>query len=268
MRNCARLNYLRLQMIQNYKIRLEQFEGPFDLLLFFIERDEIDIYDIPIAKITQDFLEYIRSLENRNLDVASEFILMAATLMKIKARSLIPRKPLDEDGNEIDPRKELVQKLLEYKRYKDIIDDIQELENKRKNIHGRGGVAGELKDIANKAMVDLELESLTMFKLLKAFDNVTSRFKERKNRTFHEIVKFPYTIESQTEMIYAKLRQGSKRTFKGLFEGITNRVEAITTFLALLELCNNQSLEMVIGDGNNNFWVSLKEQAVHSSEEE
>ncbi len=255
-------------MIQNYKIRLEQFEGPFDLLLFFIERDEIDIYDIPIAKITQDFLDYIRSLEKRNLDVASEFILMAATLMKIKARSLIPRKALDEEGNEIDPRKELVQKLLEYKRYKDIIDEVQELEDRRKSIHHRGGVAGELKDIANKAMVDLELESLTMFKLLKAFDNVMSKFDERKNRTIHEIVKFPYTIESQTDMIISKVQRGGKSTFKGLFEGITNRVEAITTFLALLELCNNQALEMVIGDGTNNFWVSYRSDSPDSSEEE
>lgn len=255
-------------MMQNYKIKLELFEGPFDLLLFFIERDEIDIYDIPIAKITKDFLEYIKSLEERNLDVASEFILMAATLMRIKARTLIPRKQIDEEGNEIDPRKELVQKLLEYKRYKDVIEDIQKLEDNRKLIHGRGGVASELKEIANKAMVDLELESLTMFKLLKAFDNVMSRMTERNNRTYHEIVQFPYTIESQTEFIITKIRRGEKNTFSSLFDKVSNRVEAITTFLALLELLNQQILGLTQGDGLNNFWVSYKEDGQNSTEEE
>ena len=101
-----------------YNIKLSQFEGPFDLLLFFIERDELDIYNIPIAKITDDFLEYIRHMEALNIDLASEFILVAATLMRIKAKMLIPRKPIDEEGNEVDPREELVQRLLEYKRYK------------------------------------------------------------------------------------------------------------------------------------------------------
>ena len=105
-------------MNATFTIQLPQFKGPFDLLLFFIERDELDIYDIPIAKITDEFLEYIRAMEALNIDLASEFILVAATLMRIKAKMLIPRQILDEEGNEIDPRDELVQRLLEYKRYK------------------------------------------------------------------------------------------------------------------------------------------------------
>lgn len=101
--------------MDSYTIKIQQFEGPFDLLLFFIERDELDINDIPIAKITNDFLDYIRHLEALDIDIASEFILVAATLMRIKAKMLIPRKELDEEGNEIDPREELTQKLIEYK---------------------------------------------------------------------------------------------------------------------------------------------------------
>ena len=93
--------------MSTYTIKLQQFEGPFDLLLFFIERDELDIYDIPIAKITEDFLEYVRHIESLNLDLASEFILVAATLIRIKAKMLLPRKELDENNQEIDPRKEL-----------------------------------------------------------------------------------------------------------------------------------------------------------------
>ena len=100
------------QQEEGYTIKIKQFEGPFDLLLFFIERDEIDILDIPISKITADFLAYIRQLEELNIDVASEFILVAATLMRIKARMLLPRPELDEDGQEIDPREEIARKLL------------------------------------------------------------------------------------------------------------------------------------------------------------
>ena len=108
--------------MDSYTIKTQHFEGPFDLLLFFIERDELDINDIPIAQITNDFLDYIRHLEALDIDVASEFILVAATLMRIKAKMLIPRKEIDEEGNEIDPREELAQKLIEYRKYKSIID--------------------------------------------------------------------------------------------------------------------------------------------------
>ena len=114
--------------MQGYTIKIQQFEGPFDLLLFFIERDELDVNNIPISKITEDFLNYIKELENLNIDIASEFILVAATLMRIKAKLLIPRKEVDEEGNEIDPREELTQKLLEYKKYKEIIDELRDME--------------------------------------------------------------------------------------------------------------------------------------------
>jgi len=109
----------------SFEIKLPLFEGPFDLLLFFIERDELDIYDIPIAKITHDFLNYMRQLEELNIEVASEFIVVAATLMRIKARLLLPRPSLDEEGNEIDPRDELVKHLLEYKKFKSVIKKIE-----------------------------------------------------------------------------------------------------------------------------------------------
>ena len=113
---------------EQYKIKLPQFEGPFDLLLFFIERDELNIYDIPISEISKDFLDYIHHLESLDIEIASDFILVAATLMRIKSKMLIPRKQLDELGNEIDPRKELVQKLLEYKQYKEVVDQMKEFE--------------------------------------------------------------------------------------------------------------------------------------------
>ena len=140
--------------MQGYTIKIQQFEGPFDLLLFFIERDELDVNNIPISKITEDFLNYIKELEKLNIDIASEFILVAATLMRIKAKLLIPRKEVDEEGNEIDPREELTQKLLEYKKYKEIIDELRDMEQTQSTKHDRGNVSKELKQIANKALVD------------------------------------------------------------------------------------------------------------------
>ena len=127
-----------------YKIKIPLFEGPFDLLLFFIERDEIDIMDIPISEITRDFLEYISDLEKMNIEVASEFIVVAATLMRIKSKMLLPRLSLDEDGNEIDPRDELVEHLLEYKKYKSVIEDFSNLEEYRMSKSSRGNLFSEI----------------------------------------------------------------------------------------------------------------------------
>src|SRR6059058_49187 len=112
----------------SYQIKLEQFEGPFDLLLFFIERDELDIYNIPITKITNDFLDFIHSTEKLNIELSSEFILFISTLMRIKAKMLLPRKELDALGNEIDPRQELINKILEYKKFKEASGRMAEME--------------------------------------------------------------------------------------------------------------------------------------------
>ena len=175
-------------MSATYTIRLPQFEGPFDLLLFFIERDELDIYDIPVSKITDDFLGYIRQMEMLNIDLASEFILVAATLMRIKAKMLIPRKPVDEEGNEIDPREELVQRLLEYKRYKSVLDDMRKLEERRSFMIPRGNTTKEVRKIAEVALVDVELESITLYKLMRSFERVMQRLNDRsQKKTVHKV---------------------------------------------------------------------------------
>src|SRR3984893_18519093 len=128
----------------SYQIRLSQFEGPFDLLLFFIERDELDIYNIPIHKLIKDFLDFIHKEETLNIELSSEFILFVSTLMRIKARMLLPRKELDEQGNEIDPRQELVNKVLEYKRYKEAAARMAEMEVARMLMVKRGNLQKEL----------------------------------------------------------------------------------------------------------------------------
>jgi segregation and condensation protein A len=241
---------------ENYTIKIKQFEGPFDLLLFFIERDEIDIMDIPISKITDDFLQYIRVIEELNLDVASEFILVAATLMKIKTKMLIPRPEVDAEGNEIDPRQELAQKLLEYKQFKELLPEMERLENERKLITPRGNSNKELKTIATKALIDIELESLTLFKLMRAFEHVMHQMDVRNRRPKHVIYRYNFTIEEQKVYIQTKLDQKAKCTFADLFEDMQDRIHAIVTFLSLLELINTEEITLESGLGTNNFWVS------------
>ena len=247
-------------MSVSYHIQLPQFRGPFDLLLFFIERDELDIYDIPISKITNDFLAYIKQMESLNIDVASEFILVAATLMRIKAKMLIPRKQVDEAGNEIDPRDELIARLLEYKRFKSVLDDMRLLEEQRASQTARGNIANELSDLATKALVDIELESLSLFKLLKAFERVIQRAENKKAKAVHKVYSYNYTIQQQQEFILSKIEVGTKTEFKEVFGNCEDRMHAIITFLALLELLNMNLLKIIQGVGVNNFWLTVREE--------
>lgn len=238
---------------------MPQFEGPFDLLLFFIERDELDIQDIPIAKITNDFLDYLHAMERMNIDLAGEFMLVAATLCRIKARMLLPRKQLDEQGNEIDPRQELVDRLMEYKRYKSVLDEMRALEEERAQKTTRGNVSDELQKIAMRALVDSELESLTLFRLLKAFERVMQRFENAQPRTVHQIARFSYTVEEQQLFILSRIPQGGRADFKTVFGECANRIHAIVTFLALLELLNMQRVQILPGAAVNSFWIEAVE---------
>jgi segregation and condensation protein A len=244
--------------MQTYNIKIQQFEGPFDLLLFFIQRDELDINDIPISQITDDFLDHIRKLEVLNIDVASEFILVAATLMRVKTKMLIPRKELDEEGIEIDPRAELAQKLMEYKKYKEVVESFKELEEDRMRKFYRGNAASELKTLANKALVDIELETLSLYRLMLTFKKIMENYEYQKNKPVHRIIKFNYTIEEQRSYIALKIKKGFKMAFKDLFMNLENRVHAIITFIALLELLNQQEALLIQGEGVNNFWVEGK----------
>ena len=246
-------------MNNSFTIHLEKFEGPFDLLLFFIERDELDIYDIPIAKITNDFLQYLLQAEAMNIDLASEFIVVAATLMRIKAKMLLPRKPIDEEGNEIDPREELVSRLLEYKRYKSVLDDMRLMEESRSLREERGNISHELKDIAVKALVDSELENVTLFKLLRVFERLVRQYEDSKNRPVHQIYTYAYTIESQSAYLFSLVKKGSKTKFESVFGNLENRIQAIVTFLALLEILNQQKMAIIQGHGINNFWLTMDE---------
>lgn len=242
-------------MKESYQITLPQFEGPFDLLLFFIERDELDIYDIPIAKITDNFLGYIKEMQFLNIEMASEFILVAATLMKIKSRLLLPRKEVNEEGKEIDPREELVQRLLEYKKFKLVSEQLSTLEDLRQQMLKRGNAKEESQMVAAMFETDSEMESLTLYKLLKAFEVVLKRHELAKNRVVHEITPYNYTIEQEKAGILDKLKSRHKLTFEQVFEQFDNRVHAIFLFLSILELIQEGIILITIGEGVNNFWL-------------
>ena len=241
-----------------YEIKLPQFEGPFDLLLFFIERDEIDIYDIPIAKLTNDFLDYIHQMEILNIDLASEFILVAATLMRIKAKMLLPRKEINEEGEEIDPREELVRHLLEYKKFKAVIDDLKSLEEARILRFTRGYTEKEIKVIADKYSSEAELESLSLFCLLKVFHRVLERMEDRDNKVQFSVVKHPYTIQQQKDHLLGFLRDKKNVAFENVFQDCTNRIQAVFRFLSILELMNEKMIFLRLGLGMNNFWLSSR----------
>lgn len=252
-----------------YTIRIDAFEGPFDLLLFFIERDELDIYDIPIAKITDDFLDYVHTLESLNIDMASEFILVAASLMRIKAKMLIPRKEVDEEGNEIDPREELIQRLIEYKAYKEATNELRDKEEARSLSFPRGNVAVELESLAEEALADAELENLSLYKLLQAFKRVMLRFEEAKSNPVHTIIQYGYTVQEEQARVIDKLVFKQRLDFNDVFDDCEGKIHAIVTFLALLEMINNQLIRILSGEGVNNFWLEpvVHEETISSEEE-
>jgi len=241
----------------DYQVKIAQFEGPFDLILYFIERDEINIYDIPIANVTNEFLEYIKQMNELNVDLASDFIVVAASLMRIKAKMLLPRKELDEQGQEIDPRQELVQRLLEYKRFKSVIEDMALMAEERKKLHGRGSSASEISNIAEGFSSEMDLESINLFKLMNVFNKVVERMNDRKAQEVrHQVVRYPYTIDEQKETILNYVNSSDRVSFEECFDTCRDKIEAVYRFLALLDLVQEKILNITVGLGVNNFWLS------------
>lgn len=243
----------------SFEIKLPLFEGPFDLMLFFIERDELDIYDIPISKITQDFLDYIHQLEKMEIEIASEFILFAATLMKIKSKMLLPRPELDENGEEIDPREELIRHLLEYKKYKSVISDLAAMEESRLAKEKRGNLVSELKQLSKIDDVEAEMQDLDLYKLLKVFQKVMSKYSARTDETTHTVIQYPYTIEQQKDFVMEKISFRDRIPFTEFIDYKPDKIFVIYTFLAILELLQLSMVTITIGDGFNNFWVEKTE---------
>jgi segregation and condensation protein A len=243
----------------NYSIKVDQFEGPFDLLLFFIERDEMDIYNIQITKIIKDFLDFIHSQEKLNIELSSEFILFVSTLMRIKAKLLLPRKEMDAQGNEIDPRQELIEKILEYKKYKEAAVQMADLEALRMLMLKRGNIAHEMSLVGEEAAEGTELHTMTLFKLMKSFEKVMTRLQERQNKPVHTVVRYNYTMEGSRAHLLDLVALEKTVSFEKVFDICEDRVHALFLFLSILELSQQKYMRLMVGEGKNNFIIEWNE---------
>lgn len=215
-----------------YKVNLPIFEGPLDLLLFLIKKDEVDIYDIPIAKITAEYLEYLDMLQKLDLSIAGEFLVMAATLMHIKSKMLLPKPPVEEETIEEDPRAELVQRLIEYKKFKEAATSLVDMENIRKQVSPRRAKP----DLDNIMIEDYSFddgEQANIFSLITAFVKVVKNFS---HEDVHKVVEDEYTVSEKIHDLYHLLVDTKVVSFTDLFKKAKTKLEAITIFLAILEL--------------------------------
>lgn len=237
-----------------YRVQLNNFEGPLDLLLFFIKRDELDIYDIPISYITNQYLEYVTLMEELDLDVASEFILMASMLMSIKAKMMLPREEdEDEEIDEADPRYELVQKLLEYKRYKEMAIKMADIDEETRKRYKRGYPDAD--DVAQQATGEA-LKDVTLFDLISAFRKVLTDIERQS--IVHKVSKVEATVEEQAEFVLNTLSKSGRQTFTSLCKDLTNRVVIVVTFLAILEMIKEQQINLFLEEDPSDFYIDLK----------
>ncbi len=244
---------------ESFEIKLPQFEGPFDLLLFFIERDELDIHDIPIARITDDFLNYIHQMASLNIELASEFIFVAATLMRIKAKMLLPRYDAENGESEIDQKDELIRKLIEYKRFKDLCDELRPFEDERFMQERRGNIKYDLEQAERIATPEEELADVSLYKLMMVYARLMKNYANSTEDITHTVEQYPYTIEKQKEAIEGLLRINKMLDFKAIAGHSENKVHFVYNFLAVLEMLQQELIDIQIGLGFNNFWISGRE---------
>ncbi|MFS2188759.1 ScpA family protein [Mucilaginibacter sp. Mucisp84] len=243
----------------SFAIRLPQFEGPFDLLLFFIERDELDIHDIPIAKIADDFLQYLHQMSSLNMEIASEFIFVAATLMRIKAKMLLPRYGTEEAGDDPDTKENLIRKLIEYKKFKEVCEEIRPMEDERFKQEKRGNIKHDLEQVEKVAVPGEELSELTLYRLMVVYERMIRNFTRRSEEVKHTVVQYPYTIEKQKKAVADLLKINKMLDFKAIAKESENKVHFVYNFLAVLEMLQQELIDIQIGLGYNNFWISPKE---------
>jgi segregation and condensation protein A len=213
-----------------YTIKLNDFEGPLDLLLFFIKRDELDIYDIPIANITKEFLDYMHFLQQFDLEIAGEFLVMAAELMQIKVKMLLPPEQGEEE--EVDPRANLIQRLVEYKRYKEMSLQMKDREEDQLKVHYRGYRSADEHSVEEETGEDM-IRDVTFFDLIASFKFAMDRMPKK---FVHEIDKINVTVDEQIAYIEEYFSRRSEATFYDLVKDFTERIRIVVTFLALLEV--------------------------------
>lgn len=234
-----------------YQIELTGFQGPLDLLLHLIDKDQVDIYDIPIARITDQFIRHIEVMQSISLDQAGEFIAMAATLLVIKMKMLMPSRVDEEEDEEDDPRAELVRRLLEYKRFKEAAVTFQEREDERRQYHTRQMRFPFTNDLA----VEPELR-IEMFDLLAALAGIYDRVRKRP---VHDIVREPFTVGEKIDLIAGRTGDGALVRFEELFSDDTIKMEVVVTFIAILEMVKRGRLVFVQTEPLGPIWLRRPE---------
>ena len=225
---------------EKYKVKLDIFEGPLDLLLYLIKKDEVDIYDISIERVTKQYLEYINTFKMLNIDLASEFIVMAANLMYIKSRTLLPKQeqPPEEDIEEDDPRWELIRQLIEYKKFKDAAGFLSQ-----KAIEQEDYFAHVPEKPENLNEDPAPLPDANIFDLIRAFQSVLSRFEESND--LGDIVDDRFTVSDKIANLLDTTNPGERKVFLSLFDDATTKSEVIVTFLAVLELMKMNQFKVI-----------------------
>lgn len=235
-----------------YRIQLQNFEGPLDLLLFLIKKNEVDICDIPIAEITQQYMEYLQVIELLDLDHASEFILMAATLIRIKVQMLLPKPELEDDEEAADPREELVQRLLEYQRFKEVADNLGDLETETRDYFRTSNIAFD-DDVLNDEKEALLSKEVSLYDLMAVFVDVLKRVPPV---TEHTIERIPVTIEDQSKFVLTYLDSKERVLFKDLlFTQIKEKIILIVTFIAILELVRSKKVSLDQSKPFAEIWI-------------
>ncbi len=251
---------------REYYAKLSDYEGPLDILLHFVQEDEINIYDIPIRKITSDFLGYINYIQSLDIELAGEFLLMASELMKIKARMLLPRK-VDEDNNEIeeDPRMVLVRKLLEYKRFKDASEKIDDLVHLAARKYERGYNKQDPREFSDGEEIDYSLKNLTILNLIKSYQIVLQGIRPK---IIHPIEPLDFTPETQRDLILDIIHKQGRIEFKKIMDMFETRLEVICSFLAILQLALEGFLELTVEKTDlTNFYLHLRENELITGSE-
>jgi segregation and condensation protein A len=223
---------------QDYKVKLEVFEGPLDLLWYLIKREEVDIYDVSLERITQQYLEFMEAFKALDLELAGEFIVMAANLIYIKSRTLLPVsvQPPEEEAEEEDPRWELVRQLIEYKKFKDAAAQLHERELAREALFSRVSEA-------QTVVPERPLGEVSVFDLINAFNGILKRLNQKED--LREIFEENFTVSDKIELVLKLTSSGVPLLFTELFSGVASRAEIVVTFLAVLELIRVKQLGAV-----------------------
>jgi len=237
-----------------YRVRLQNFEGPMDLLLFLIRKNEVDLLDIPIALITRQFLEYVELIKLLDLEGASDFILLAATLIRIKAKMLLPKPENEDDEEEEDPRFELIQRLLEYKRFKDITPELAEKEMLQRDYFSRNYFKFEIEEEPEE-VVEESLNDISLFKLMEIFKIA---LEKAPKTTFHRVEMLSVTLEEQVVFLQTCLKEKSQILFADVMTQLEGRIMIIVTFIAILELVRRDEILVKQMQPFGDIWIQRK----------